>query len=388
MIKRVGSTALLALASTLLAVGGTEAVFRVAGFDFEQKERELAKVPIYYRRPTQPIGDAFFHRPGPAQWKGRVLQTMLRRAGVPETLLPEDPERVYRYDADGFRNPLGMQDWEVVVVGDSFTELGYLADEDLFSARAVAPLGLRARNLGASFTGPLTHVTYLREFGAAPSLRHAVLAFFEGNDVENLRREERWEREAREARAAAPDGRLVRVPLDFHPPQTSFVRALYRRLFRPHAELPPHEPNFIYFLGEATQPVSIRYTPPNAQEIPPRMREVLDDAFARWATTSRELGARPWLLYLPCKLRVLHGAIEPTGESHGRLAEWTPTDLPQYVGERSRHFGIEFVDATPALRQLALEGTLPFNAVLDTHANRAGSHAIGRVLEKALSPVP
>jgi hypothetical protein len=37
------------------------------------------------------------------------------------------------YDRDGFRNP-DLEDWQVVVIGDSLTEQGYLPEEDLFTS--------------------------------------------------------------------------------------------------------------------------------------------------------------------------------------------------------------------------------------------------------------
>jgi hypothetical protein len=43
-----------------------------------------------------------------------------------------------------------------------------------------------------SYTGPFSYVSYLRRFGGSASARHAVLAFFEGNDLGDLERE--WRR--------------------------------------------------------------------------------------------------------------------------------------------------------------------------------------------------
>ena len=53
-----------------------------------------------------------------------------------------------QYDEAGFRNPAGMLDWDIAVAGDSFTELGYLRHEDLFTTVLGQILDARVLNLG------------------------------------------------------------------------------------------------------------------------------------------------------------------------------------------------------------------------------------------------
>ena len=178
---------LTGVVSFALAIGAIEVTFRWIEFDFERKSDALQAIPIFYRIPYRPSGDAFFRRPGADRWTGRVLTTMLRRKGYPEEMIPDEPVRSITYDRDGFRNPEDLDAWEIVVVGDSFTELGHLSFEELFTTQLGDALGLRVKNLGVSYTGSFTHVHYLAEFGGSPRLEHAVLAFFEGNDLHNLR---------------------------------------------------------------------------------------------------------------------------------------------------------------------------------------------------------
>lgn len=81
--------------------------------------------------------------------------------GLDEAYRNERPVTV-AYDEQGFRNPDDLIDWDIVVVGDSFVELGYLPYEDLYTTRLGRLLGCRVKNLGCSYTGPFTYDYYLK----------------------------------------------------------------------------------------------------------------------------------------------------------------------------------------------------------------------------------
>ena len=374
---------LIALASLLVSLSAVEVGFRLAGFDFEQKARSLEKVPIFFRRPMVPFGEAFYRRAGPARWDGKVLTPMLRRSGLPEHLLPEESEVSILYDDQGFRNPLDLDDWEVVVVGDSFTELGYLPYEDLFTTLVGDQLQVRVKNLGISFTGPFTYVALLREYGHAESTRHAIMAFFEGNDVGNLAREANWLRMASRRRNRQHEEPVMLSPLDEMRPQSSFVRALYDLATRDWFGGERREPNCVFSTAASRVPVIVNYLPPAANEVNPALRHLLAEALHSWARTAREFGMKPWLLYIPCKRRVLHDHLAQLPNTTKRIAEWTPTDLPAMVRSVSEKHGIEFVDATSELRSQTADGRLTYNR-FDSHVNRLGSATIARVLVEEL----
>src|SRR5205814_7470894 len=68
----------------------------------------------------------------------------------------------------------------------SFVELGYLPMDQLFTTILGQSLGLRVANFGTSYTGPLTQLSYLQDYGIAQSTRRSVIVFFEGNDLSDL----------------------------------------------------------------------------------------------------------------------------------------------------------------------------------------------------------
>src|SRR5690606_17006856 len=146
-------------------------------------------------------------------------------------------------------------------------------------------LGLRAKNLGVSFTGTLTHNFYLRHYGASPGTRWAILMFFEGNDIEDAVLEHQRVEAYRQTGIREYRG------LDAQR-ETSFLTACMGLLLRAMASVERPESalahNAIFLARDSDQPVSVKYAPPNADDLTPLARQVLEDALAGWATTAIE----------------------------------------------------------------------------------------------------
>jgi len=157
-ITRLTRQVSLALISLVVTLVVAEGIFRVVGFDFSGGERAWRRVPPYYRQPTEPSGAVFFRRSGPERWTGQVLNTRLRQLGVLPNPYANEPAITVSYDRNGFRNPEGMSDWQIAVAGDSSTELGYLADDQLFTSILSHRLEAPVLNLGVSYTGPVDAV--------------------------------------------------------------------------------------------------------------------------------------------------------------------------------------------------------------------------------------
>jgi hypothetical protein len=369
---------LLACWTVVLTLFVAEVAFRAIGFDFGRQAEAQRAWPIYYLQPTVPVDEVAFRRPGPQQWTGQVIQTAIRHYGGDPVDYADEPPLTIRYDAEGFRNPDGLRDWEIAVVGDSFVELGYLDQPDLFTTLLGEQLGLRVKNLGVSFTGPLTYAAYLHHFGLSPSTRYAVMVFFEGNDLEDIALE--WQRFELARRTGERERREIA-------PQSSLSTALYRALLPLQSlksEAPYFKPNARFVAASADLPVTLRYTPPSVAEIDDARREALERALVSWSETARAHGVTPWLLYMPAKTRVLHGLVRPLPGLEPRIRDWVPSDLPEYVQRRSEAHQINFIDATPALVAESRQGRLTYNAVWETHLNRLGSQIVTQTLAAAL----
>ncbi len=386
----VASGPALALVSTVAAVGVLEVGFRLADFDFEWKAHAFNTVPIFYRQPIVPFGPAFFRRPGPDRWEGNALDVMYRMAGGDDATYRDLPPVVVTYDALGFRNPEDLRDWDIVVAGDSFTELGFLPYDQLFTTLLGRALGRRVKNLGVSYTGPLTQTEYLRELGKAPSTTDAVLVFFEGNDFLDLANEDRRLRAARASGAAPQPPRDAPTRLQELPKQRSFVTALYRWVagVRPAVAVGTHpfirdagRFNAWFVAGDVRTPVTIeRQRAPSAAELTAAERDRLASALGGFGDTARALGLRPWLVFMPAKRRALDGFLAWT-EPDAALP--VPAGIPELVAQLAAAAGLRFVDLTPALQAESRAGRLTYNTRWDTHLNAHGAAVVADALTAA-----
>jgi lysophospholipase L1-like esterase len=99
---------------------------------------------------------------------------------------------LYETDENGFRNPLGIREAEIVCVGDSFTEALQVPREDAFCTRLGQLTGGASVNLGRTGYGPQQELIVLRRHALAYRPRVVVWALYEGNDLSDAELYERW----------------------------------------------------------------------------------------------------------------------------------------------------------------------------------------------------
>lgn len=379
-------TSTLPIITVVVMVAFLEGFFHLVSWDFANQEKAFMSWPTYFRWPTDPIGDIYFKRPGPETYVGKPLTTFLMKSDILNDSYQDEAQITATYDANGFRNPIDLIDWDIVVIGDSFVELGYLGYEDLYTTLIGKILSLRVKNLGVSYTGPLTYIYYLRNYGKALSTRHAIMVFFEGNDLEDLSVESN-SLERYKARGERPYRNFNK--------QSSLIRAIRGWVFGStdsHSELFPIASRSrssklspdAYFLGSKTIPITLGYSPPRTDQLTVKQKFSLNAALAQWAITANSMNIKPWLLYMPCKRRVLDGHLSFMPHADERLITWKPTDLPDLLRSLSDSYKIEFIDPTPALAAEANQGVLTYNSIADTHLNHHGSQIVASVVSGSL----
>jgi hypothetical protein len=296
------------------------------------------------------------------------------------TLPTYDHEAVItvRYDADGFRNPVGLKDWDVVMTGDSYTELGYLPDEQMCSSVLAARTGLRVKNLGVCDVGLLTESRYLREFGAAAACKRAVLVFFEGNDVQDTY----GEYDALELYKAT-GVRPRRVVL----PEHSFVNASLEMLRGVLNKPQPQSFQNAWFkYGESELPVTLSaQLPLDPLTMTAREHGALMAGVQAFADEAKALGLEPLLVYVPLNNRVYHGLVRWNEELPKEVREWQPNDLASLVEKLCAERGVAFLDVTPPLRAAAVAGHYVHNPIFDCHVNAEGARIIGEAVAEKLN---
>ena len=366
-----------------LMLGVAEMAFRVIQVNFNdlmgQNDDPRAKYPLCFRMPEKPLGEVFFQRAGPDSWTGQPLASLLRLKNGTDQAYTDEKSFTSNYDADGFRNPEGLKDWQVVVVGDSFVESGMLPFEQIFTTLAAQDSGLSIRNLGVCNTGTLSHLEYLRRFGKSPSTQRAVLAFYDGNDILDTETET-----ADLTRHRQTGWRPSRVPL----PQTSLIKAAYQvaKIFLKPSPKRQYQDAWLK-TGAKELPITIRPEPMplDPETMSPDQKRILDDSIQQWAESCHQLNLEPWLLYIPANNRTYHGLVRFAEHANAAAQKWTPGTLPDYMHQLCDKHQIHFVDACPTLRDAAEKGILVYNPILDTHLNQQGSQLIGTLLSHQLT---
>lgn len=377
-LPAVSARLCLTVLSLLAGVAVLEAVFRAARFDFRRQAALLERTPPFWRLPRVPTGTVFFKREGGLEWTGQIIRRQLEQSGLSVESYADEPVVTVRYDALGFRNEPRPEAWEIAVAGDSFTELGFVPYEDLFTTILGRKLGCRVVNVGMAGTGPLAYLSYLEDDGISPATRDAVVVFYEGNDLENARDE------LRDEQALEATGQRPLRPIQ---PQASLLQALSEWLAEPPPRPRPEQDGVDgYFRGrDGEVPVTLGFPPRGREGIQPKMAEALDLFARRYAALAQRHNLRPWLAYMPAKPRVLAGLVRLAPDATPELRDWRPGDLPEAIAELCGTHGIRFLDLTPALiEHTRREGELLYHALFVFHLNTRGSQVVGEALAAAL----
>lgn len=360
-----------------------EVVGRVAKIDFarfrtQHAEESRNNYPLWTRAPDVPMPEAFFRHPGPFTWTGQPLRTLeILRLGTDNAYLNEPSIRI-DYDADGFRNPSGLKDWDAVIVGDSYTELGYLLDAQLSSSVAAQRSSLCLKNLGVCDTGLLSYSRLLQHFGSAKSCKQVVFVMFEGNDVQDTEAEH--ESLLRFQLNGVRDYRALGA-------QTSFIKAMATAVKDARRQLKPQSYQNAWFRAkDELLPITISVELPiSPAAMTGTQLMALKTGIAECGRQACEMNLRASLVYVPVNNRVYHGMLRFGDNLPDEVRQWTPHDLPRFVSELCAANGISFADATPAMRAAAEQGHYVHNRILDCHVNAEGARLIGEVIADVLS---
>jgi len=96
-----------------------------------------------------------------------------------------------RADRRGFRNQTDLERYDVVAIGDSFTEGSNVSDGDPWPARLAALSGATVYNMGMSGYEPLHYLESLKAHALALMPRIVICMIYEGNDFRSAKADEK-----------------------------------------------------------------------------------------------------------------------------------------------------------------------------------------------------
>jgi len=108
--------------------------------------------------------------------------------GIQAQPIPSD----YSYDEHGFRSNFTTPASDIVVIGDSYIEVGH-DEADTFAKRLEHKLSsVTVANLGIGGYGPFQYLEVLKRHGVNKQPKYVLLCFYEGNDIADIREYIRW----------------------------------------------------------------------------------------------------------------------------------------------------------------------------------------------------
>jgi len=281
------------------------------------------------------------------------------------------------YDRNGFRNTRDLTEAEIVVLGDSFVEGGPVAADDLMTATLGRFVGCNVANLGQSGYGPQQELAVLRRYAGPLRPKVCVWTFYEGNDLDDVRRYESL---------TQSDGRHTRSS----PWERSFGRNVLLFLSLKLGDILPHDAmdqapsgQFQDRNGRTTRLFFLD----RGARIPRQEYSALEEVVSVLAAAHAECTANRitlFVVFAPQKFRVYQKYC--TFPPDNPCARWVVDDLPERLHARVAAISPEigFLDLTPVLAAEAAQGRLLYFAD-DTHWSAAGHQAAGRAIADAVA---
>lgn len=282
----------------------------------------------------------------------------------------------YRSDENGFRNPPGITEADIVFIGDSFTEAAHMRAEDTFVQVVQRGSGLRAVNLGRGAYGPQQELVVLKRYGLRYKPRIVVWQFFTGNDVNDAEEFAEWVR----------SGRPSDTPLLTRYLTNSFLRRSVKDLF----SIPTR----------GTLPATLRYTDGHTEKLRvlyereptvlPGAAHEIQQALEEGAKLCRERGIRLIVMTIPTMLHILQPYIEFENAAEGRrfVEGRDPNQRSQFTSWLDRTCtatpGCKFVDVWSALHKAARVNNHALYIPNDEHLDVRGHEVVAKAILEGL----
>jgi hypothetical protein len=299
-------------------------------------------------------------------------------------------------NADGFRPNSAGPPYEIVLVGDSFLAMGE-DDAHTLSERLHTVSGRATFNLSRSWYGPDQYLELLKRYGLALRPKVALLGFYAGNDMEDMREYRRWLREQRYYFYADHAQRpfFVRYAIAIADTGAFLRGTIAKRLARQAPAVAPGEIHpHLGVLQVGAQLVPMVFTGWNPegsaeQLLATEAWQALHALLTEFRNLCRASGILPVLLYLPTKSQVY---AEYATEHSGRrllqaVARQRPirTNMAEAITTLAQAVELPLINLLPHFDRQAEAGKLLYYP-FDEHWNTGGIQAAAEYIWRELQP--
>jgi len=368
---------MLGSASVLIMVGLLELPALLGWVDYSKFLALPESVQFTNRKPWQQSHNRFdpellFIHGSNLHFRGETQGDLVTWLGIAtDRRYPVDVQ----YDAHGFRNNGELTQAPIVAIGDSFVEAGLVSHADLMTTHLSRAFQCEVANLGQGAYGPQQELMVLRRYALPLRPRVVLWFFFEGNDLSDVPRFERFQKEALDdfRSTSFGDRSLVKNTLEvlawLSKPR---IKEDSREAVRRSCAVRTSPGEKIYFAYPGS--------PLNDQDL--AALKLTQGTLLEAHELAEANSARFLLVYIPTKFRVYRDSCDFPPQGYGH--KWQPSDLPQRLEQWSRDHSVSFLDLTPPLQAAAARGELVYFAD-DGHWNAKGNETVTAAVTDFLS---
>lgn len=322
----------------------------------------------------------------------------------------EVPPMTYHasYTDAGFRTNSSAPPFDVLLIGDSFIEIGE-SDDSTLSELLKQESGFSTLNLGRGWYGPPQYLEVFKRYGSGTKARYALFAFFSGNDAEDTRQYIRWQRGGeggdyysfvvgrtnffirylhafRDTFAVVRDGSKRYFSGKLQPPNLAMASGATAKETHPDVGL-------IRLNGQRV-PMYFNYWSPHATSAQLLEREewksirAVVGQFRALALQERMI---PIIVFVPTKVEVYGRQFDQQSGSRflSRIHEQLQFEMNTSGALEAvcREQNVHLVNLLPIFQALAGEGKVLYHP-FDTHWNSTGRKAAANALAKAIREIP
>ena len=298
----------------------------------------------------------------------------VRKPGVSWRGYVPDLNRIVEYhtDENGFRNPKGLQQADIVFVGDSFTEAASVVEEDTFVRRVAQSTGLSVVNLARGAYGPQQELIVLQRYGLGYKPRVVIWQLFEGNDLADAEEFAKWKNNPQQVNTSLRERYLNNSLLNewlrtTRPPERGGIMVMVR------------------YHDATARRVPLRY--PYEPDQPSTMHRAMTETLSAIEAGQRlceSQGIQFLVVSIPTRIHVLAPDISfDRVEDQMRFLPEGRKDQKDFSGtieEFCTRTGCNFVDGLEALRRAIATGKRNLYIPNDEHLDIEGHDVMAQII--------
>lgn len=288
------------------------------------------------------------------------------------------------YDKNGFRNARPEGKADVIVLGDSYMEVG-LSNDDTFAAHLEKVSGLPVANYGMGWYGPFQYLEVLKRYGLQHQPRAAIFSFFEGNDLRDTRDYMSRETSGGYYEFNRYSGNFfLRFYLCLRDTAKKIVKFLARRWDPRGAEINLSgnlfHSVFVYPVDTRTQ---------SELESSPEIQN-LDGILKEFKETCAAKNILPVILFIPSTAHVYlpHAQAPGISKTSIELQKERRGEVEKTIEAAARKNGISWISLTPAFEKAAADGKFVYyetDTHWDTEGRKIAAREVSDFLKKTLN---